>query len=112
MEEKKLFQICAYSHDFDGTVFVEKSCWCDLHQKGENYFIRRHFEENWDYKVVEESTEDIPIGKEDLRLGVKKLSAMYCHGRSDNPWIDTYRIHRDEDEPNQEIVLQKISKNS
>ena len=63
---------------------------------------------------VNELLKDNPNVKysEDLHLGVKKLSAMYCHGRSDNPWIDTYRIHRDEDDPNQEIVLQMISKNS
>ena len=69
-----------------------------------------HFLEEWDYKKQWEYNEDIPINREDLHLGVKKLFAMYCHGCEDNPWINTYRVHRDADDPNQETVLELISK--
>lgn len=111
MQEKKLCQICEYSHDYDGSVYEEKSCWCVLYQKGDDFFLRRHFAERWDYRKVSEFTEDIPIRSEDLQMGVKKLAAVYCHGREDNPWIETYRIHRDEDAPNQQTVLELIAKN-
>lgn len=112
MQEKKLFQICEYSHDYDGAVYEEKRCWCALYQKGNDFFIRRHFTEAWDYETKIKFTEDIPIQRDDLHRGLKKLSAMYCHGHEDNPWITTYQIHRDEDDPNQKTVLQMISENS
>ena len=107
--EKKLIDVCSYSHDYDGSVYEEKSCACSLYQKDDVYFIRRHFTEKWDRKTVSDYTEDIAVKPEDLKLGVKKLAAVYCNGRSDNEWIDTYRIHRDEDAPDQRTAAELIA---
>lgn len=108
--EKRLFEICSYCHDGDFAVFEEKACNCVLFKQGESYFIRRTFSEKWDHKEVRCVTEDIPVKDEDLDLGIKKLSAIYCNGKEDNEWINTYNIHRDADQPADTTVREMIEK--
>ena len=109
MQEEMILKLCEYSHDYDGAVTQEQSCRCHLYRKGEGFFVKRRYVEKWDSDVIRDYTEDIPVQPEDLDRGIKKFCRMYCHGREDNEWIDTYQIHRDADEPDQITVRQMMA---
>lgn len=108
LPEELLFEICDYCHDGDYSVTEEKSCRCKLYRQGDSYFIRREFQERWDYKVVSAYTEDIPVETQDLHLSLKSLSAKYCNGYKDNEWIRVYNIHSDADKDTGPTVRQRI----
>lgn len=108
--EEFLLALCDYSHDYDGAVYEEKTCYCGLYRCGDTYFVRRSFRETHDDRVVARRTEDIPVKPEDLDLSRAKFSAVYCHGVKDNHWISVYRVHRDADVPAEHTVRDLIQK--
>ncbi len=91
--EEFLIEICNYCHDGDFAVSEEKSCCCRLFKSAEGYFIKREFTERWDYKVVSEHTETLPVDCEDFNMDIYEFRAKYCKGHKDNEWISVYNIH-------------------
>ncbi len=85
---KEIKQLCRYSHDYDGFMYVEENCSCTLCKKGRRYVLKQVLDEDRDYQPAGGERKEIVLEGENMNKTLEDLCI--------SEWAKTYGIRKND----------------
>ncbi len=82
---KEIKELCKFSHDYDGFMYVEENCSCVLCKKGKQYVLEQTLLEDRDYEPAGGEHNQVVLEGENLDKTLKDLCI--------SEWGKTYGIN-------------------